>query len=66
MKIRTFLGILTLTACSGGLEHISDRDLRMRYYECRHAVNKSAAELQVCQNIRRECERRAAQDNYVC
>ncbi|MDK2779349.1 MAG: hypothetical protein KYX62_16985 [Pseudomonadota bacterium] len=58
--------LVMLTGCSSELESVSDKDLRRRHYECQHAVNLTAAEIQVCHNIRRECERRAAAGNFVC
>jgi hypothetical protein len=66
VKIRTLFFVVVLTACSQGLSGVSDRELRQRHYDCQHDVNLSTAELQVCHNIRRECEKRAAAGNYVC
>lgn len=55
-----------LVACSGHYESLDDRDLRQRHYQCQHATSLSAAELQICQNIQRECQRRARNGDYVC
>lgn len=68
MKPLVFLFVFFLSACAekDGLSGIDDKDLRSQNYHCMHAVNLTAAELQVCKNVRRECEKRAAKGNYVC
>lgn len=57
---------LILSACSGAYDAIEDRDLRQRHYQCQHAISLSAAEIQICQNVLRECQRRARKGDYVC
>lgn len=66
MKYWLLIFVLPLLACSAGLSGLSDKELRRRHYECEHSVSLSAAEIQVCNNIKRECERRAAEGNFVC
>ncbi|HBS41960.1 MAG TPA: hypothetical protein DEA26_04715 [Oceanospirillales bacterium] len=64
-----FVLIVVLSACGmqkSGLQLATDKELRKRNYECQMASSLSPAEIQVCQNIRRECDRRAGQGNYVC
>lgn len=55
-----------LAACSGAYESIDDRELRQRHYQCQHATSLSVAEIQICQNVLRECQRRARKGDYVC
>lgn len=45
---------------------MSDKELRKRNYQCQIAGDLAPAEIQVCKNIRRECDRRAAKGSYVC
>lgn len=71
MNLRRLLFVLitALTACGvqkSGLQLATDKELRKRNYECLMASSLSPAEIQVCKNVRRECDRRAGQGNYVC
>lgn len=42
------------------------KELRERAYECEMSVDLTAAEIQVCKNIMRECKRREAKGQYDC
>lgn len=67
MKHLLLLVVLGLVGCSNDqFADISDKELRQRDYRCKMMANPSTAEIQVCKNIRRECERRAAAGNYAC
>ncbi|GAA6145648.1 MAG: hypothetical protein CSH37_05810 [Thalassolituus sp.] len=61
--------IVVLTGCELGQSPFADtsnRELRERNYKCQMASSLSAAEIQVCKNIRRECDARAEKGNFVC
>ena len=67
VKYLFLLTIGLLTACNQtGMSHLDDRDLRHRHHQCRMAVDASPAEIQVCKNIKRECENRQDTGNYAC
>jgi hypothetical protein len=61
-----FLVAMAVSGCSGDMTDVSDRDLRQKQYHCQMSTNLSAAEIQVCANIRRECEKRAQAGHYAC
>mgnify|MGYP003624472900 CR=1 FL=1 len=65
LTIPIFL-VFFLAACGDVMGDLSDRDLRHRHYECQVATRSSAAELQVCANVKRECDRRAKSGHYAC
>jgi len=58
--------VVSLLGCSEGLGSIPDSELRQRHYRCQMATGQSSAEIQVCKNIKRECEQRAKEGNYAC
>lgn len=60
------IGVLGITACDGGLSSIESSELRERAYKCEMSVDLSAAEIQVCKNILRECKRRQSKGQYDC
>jgi len=70
-ELRTLL-IVMVTFISGcGLVEspfadTPDKELRERNYRCQMASSLSAPEIQVCKNIRRECDARAEKGNFVC
>ncbi|WP_430462029.1 hypothetical protein ACQUQU_04370 [Thalassolituus sp. LLYu03] len=68
MKLLLLPLVIMLSACSvsDGLASIDDKELRRQHYVCQHSVNQTVAEIQVCKNVHRECEKRAASGNYVC
>ena len=51
---------------SSAFKDTPDKELRKRNYQCQIAGDLAPAEIQVCKNIRRECDRRAAEGSYVC
>lgn len=57
---------LSITACNGSLSSIDGAELRKRAYKCVIEDNLTAAELQVCQNIQRECKRRQDAGQFDC
>ncbi|MBE0481977.1 MAG: hypothetical protein IBX52_00620 [Bacterioplanes sp.] len=67
MKYLVWLMVLFMSGClNNTLKDTPDRELRQRHYQCRMAVNLSAAEIQVCQNVSRECDRRARKGHFAC
>lgn len=58
--------VFCLSACSSELADLPDRELRQRNYHCQMGTNQGVAELQVCENVRRECEKRAKAGHYAC
>ncbi|KZZ43913.1 MAG: hypothetical protein MK185_07230 [Saccharospirillaceae bacterium] len=67
MKYLLCLSLLFLTACdSTGMSYLSDKELRQRHAKCRMSAGLSAPEIQVCKNLKRECENRARDGNYAC
>ena len=69
-KINVFvflsLVMVGLSGCESDMADINDRDLRQRNYECEMGTNLGVAQLQVCANIKRECDRRAKAGHYAC
>lgn len=56
-----------LTGCfNNQYADIEDSELRRRAYRCVINSNPSTAEIQVCKNIRRECDRRREEGRFVC
>ncbi len=54
------LSITLLSACGDSkFAEISQSELQNRYYECENADSLSPGAAITCDNIRRECERRA-------
>jgi hypothetical protein len=41
-------------------------ELRARAYRCVIAVDQTAAQLQICENIQRECQRRQDAGQFDC
>ncbi|WP_157729900.1 hypothetical protein [Bacterioplanes sanyensis] len=67
MKYLLMAVVIFLAACGDNeFSKMSDKELRQRDYQCKMMANPSTAEIQVCNNIRRECERRAADGHYAC
>ncbi|MCD8521239.1 MAG: hypothetical protein LRY66_09695 [Saccharospirillaceae bacterium] len=66
MKFLSLLLVVVLLGCSDGMGSIPDSELRQRHYRCQMATGQSSAEIQVCKNIKRECEQRASDGNYAC
>ncbi len=57
---------LTITACNSSLSKIEGTELRKRAYRCVVETDLTAAEIQVCANIKRECKRRQDQGQFDC
>ncbi len=52
--------LLTLISCGDSkFAELSDSELQDRYYQCENASSLSPGAAITCDNIRRECERRA-------
>ena len=70
MRRTAFLVMVLLSGCKWGndsaLSTMPNAELRKQNYHCQMAGSLSAAEIQVCRNIRRECDDRASKGNYVC
>lgn len=60
------LSSLIMSACNGSLSNIEGGELRKRAYTCVIDTNLSAAEIQVCRNIQRECQRRQKVGIFDC
>ncbi len=52
--------------CNSSLSSIEGNELRKRAYLCVVDTNLTAAEIQVCKNIQRECKRRQAEGQFDC
>ncbi|WP_300428131.1 hypothetical protein [Thalassolituus sp.] len=70
MRLSVLLILVVVAGCNWGREspltNIKDAELRKQNYRCQMAGELSAAEIQICKNIRRECDKRASKGNYVC
>jgi hypothetical protein len=55
-----------MLGCNSSLSEIEGSELRKRAYRCVIDTNLTAAELQVCQNIQRECKRRQSEGQFDC
>ena len=66
----TFLWLMAsagLVGCSDNpLEQLPDEELSQQYRLCRQQRPDSYPEIMVCDNIQRECERRAVERERVC
>lgn len=56
----------SITACDSQMASIDKSELRKRFYDCENALDLTAPELQVCKNIKRECQRRQKLGRYEC
>ncbi|MBV1960337.1 MAG: hypothetical protein KUG48_01865 [Oleibacter sp.] len=69
LRVIVLLSVMLLSACNywnSSYGKMPDKELRERNYRCQMAGSLSAAEIQVCKNIRRECDVRADNGIYVC
>jgi len=66
LSIALLIGSFTLSACNSSLSSIEGAELRKRAYNCVIESDLTAAEIQVCQNIQRECKRRQAEGVFDC
>jgi len=60
------LVLLTSACTDSAMSQLSDKELRVRHAKCIMSADLSAAEIQVCKNIARECDRRAREGNWAC
>jgi|TARA_B110000977_G_scaffold137093_1_gene174122 hypothetical protein len=58
--------LVVLTACESKWEKMPDDDLVNKSSECLNISDPGAAMIQVCKNIKRECERRRKIGVYLC
>ncbi|MEH6557572.1 MAG: hypothetical protein V7459_06755 [Oceanicoccus sp.] len=58
--------IVSLTACESKWEKMPDDELVNKSSECLNISDPGAAMIQVCKNIKRECERRREIGIYLC
>ena len=66
LKFILVMSVLLVSACTNELAEIKDSELRSRAYRCVVEADQSTAEIQVCKNLERECERRREEGNFVC
>ncbi|MFT7410135.1 MAG: hypothetical protein ACI9EX_000720 [Oleispira sp.] len=55
-----------VTACNSHLSGVESGELRQRAYRCDIETNLTQAEIQVCKNIQRECQRREDAGQFDC
>ena len=61
------LGALTfVAACESKWEQMPDHELAEKASECLYMNSPGPAQIQVCKNYKRECERRRKKGVYVC
>lgn len=58
--------VTSLVGCDNNFAKMEGVELRERSYHCLAETSSTAAELQVCENIRRECERRQKAGEFDC
>lgn len=58
--------VVLLTACESKWEKMPDDELVNKSSECLNVSDPGAAMIQVCKNIKRECERRREIGIYLC
>lgn len=62
----SFVSLISLVGCENAFSKMEGAELRARAYRCVIAVDQTAAELQVCKNIQRECQRRQDAGRFDC
>ena len=60
------IACFTITACDSQMASMDKTELRKRFYHCENDSDLTAPELQVCKNIKRECQRRQKLGRYEC
>jgi hypothetical protein len=55
-----------ITACDSNLSTSTGAELRKRAYRCATDANLTAADIQICSNIQRECKRRQDEGQFDC
>lgn len=61
-----FVGVVSLLGCGNNFADMEGSELRKRAYNCVIESSSSAAESQVCENIKRECLRRQKAGQFDC
>lgn len=60
------ISLTLLAACESKWEKMPDHELAEKAAECLYMNSPGPAQIQVCKNYRRECERRREKGIYVC
>jgi hypothetical protein len=55
-----------VTACNSHFSDVESGELRKRADRCATEMNMTQAEIQVCKNIQRECQRREDAGQFDC
>lgn len=55
-----------ITACDSSLSKVEGGELRKRAYRCVIGVDMTATDIQICNNIQRECQRRQKAGQFDC
>lgn len=58
--------LLMLAGCESKWEQMPDHELAEKASECLYMNSPGPAQIQVCKNYKRECERRREEGIYVC
>lgn len=58
--------LVFFSACESKWEKMSDHELAEKATECLYMNSPGPAQIQVCKNYQRECERRREKGIYVC
>ncbi|WP_096086594.1 hypothetical protein [Agaribacterium haliotis] len=58
--------LLSLSACEGKMQKMSNQELSQKRAECIRQNPTSPGRVTACENIRKECEARRAKGNYAC
>ncbi|MFT4765925.1 MAG: hypothetical protein ACI9OH_003039 [Oleispira sp.] len=66
MMVALFASCFITTACDSNLSTIDGSELRKRAYQCVIEVKMTTADLQICQNVQRECQRRQQAGQFDC
>ena len=66
LTVALLASYFTLTACDSNLSKLEGSALRERAYRCANEMNMTTAEIQVCKNIQRECQRRQNAGRFEC
>ena len=62
----SILTMVSLSSCGNNLTEMEASELRTRAYNCVVESSTTAAESQVCANIKRECLRRQKAGQFDC
>lgn len=62
----SFFSLISLSGCESAFSKMEGSELRTRAYHCVIAIDQTVAQLQVCENIQRECKRRRDAGRFDC